>query len=285
MNSDSSENGLLSIIVSTYKRYDFLEKTLDSLRGQTYRDIEILVVSDGKDSQSESVVNATSDSRVRYLFTPHAGFPAVPRNGGLRHAQGQWLAFCDDDDLWHPEKVSRQLPVLLDGQYSFCTSDYDYIDQYDQPLKVTNHYEPYFGRFDWRTFYHSMGFICNAAVVFNRELHETIGFLNEDPDLKAHEDFEYWMRMLFQRDAFMLDQKLVSYRVHGGSIQVQKPWQTYQRRRALHRILHQVLPIPLQDRARKSIKTAIHLAFDQFPPLKRGFRRLQGHHDDARAHD
>lgn len=276
MNIDLTGSGLLSIIVSTYKRYDFLKKTLDSLRGQSYRDIEILVVSDGQDAQSRSVVDSIGDSRFKYLFTPHAGFPSVPRNEGLRHAQGQWLAFCDDDDLWHPNKVCLQLPVLLEGQYSLCTTDYDYIDEHDQPLQQKNHYEVYFGRFDWRTFYHSMGFICNAAAMFNRESHEAIGFLNEDPALKAHEDFEYWMRMLRYRDGFMMKQKLVSYRVHGGSIQVQNPWRVYQRRRLLHRVLHRSLPIPLNDRARKAAKLALHLAFDQFPQLKQGFRKVQG---------
>jgi hypothetical protein len=121
-----------------------------------------------------------------------------------------------------------------------------------------------------------MGFICNAAGVFTRAAYEAVGPLNEAPELKAHEDYEYWMRILMQFPGYFMDEKLVGYRVHPGSIQKTSPWGVLQRRRILHRILKQQLEIPLGDFARKSCKLWVHFFLDQFPVLKTATRVLQG---------
>lgn len=276
VNPQTSDAGLLSVVVSSFKRYDYLKTTLKSICAQTYRNLEVLVVADGDDPEIKSVVSGLGDARVKYLFTPHAGFPAVPRNEGLRNAQGKWLAFCDDDDLWHPEKVACQIPVLQNSKYSLCTCDYDYIDQDGNQVDIINYYDAYFGQFDWRTFYHSMGFICNAAAMFTRQMADRVGEVNESPSLRAHEDFEYWMRMLFEGDGFMMKDKLVSYRVHPGSIQRHTPWQVYRRRTALQNSLRQTPGVPMKDHLRKSAKYAAHFLFDQFPVIKTGFRKIQG---------
>lgn len=274
MKNDRAEP-LVSVIVSTYQRPEFLGLTLGSIVAQTYRNVETIVVSDGHDAATEAVVSKLNDPRVTYCHTPHAGFPAVPRNEGLRRSKGDFLAFCDDDDLWYPEKIAEQVPVLQEGPYGMCTTDYDYVDQYGNTLEQQNYYDDYVGPIDWRTFFHSMGFICNAAVLFTREMYEKTGDVNEDPELRSHEDFEYWMRMLFQCEGIFLKQKFVSYRVHSGSIQRDTPWKVYRKRLALHRILRQRLDIPAVDDLRKKSKLLAHFLFDQCPWAKKAFRRIQ----------
>lgn len=275
MESDSSDK-LVSVVIPTFKRYAFLDVTLKSILAQTHRNLEILVVADGDDPETKQVVANQNDPRAQYHFVDHAGFPAVPRNEGLRRAKGDFLAFCDDDDLWYPTKLEEQLPYLLTGEYGMCTTDYDYIDQNGKLLDSVNYYRKYYGPIDWKTFFPSMGFICNAAGVFTREVYERVGGVNEDPKLRAHEDFEFWMRVLYESKGYFISRKLVSYRVHQGSIQRNNPRKVLQNRLTLHRSLKKTLAIPSTMYARKFAKILVHYLFNQFPVSERLFRTMQG---------
>ena len=113
--SDSSDK-LVSVVIPTYKRYAYLDLTLKSILAQTHGNLEVLVVADGDDGETKEIVENQKDPRARYLYVNHAGFPAVPRNKGLRQAKGDLLAFCDDDDLWYPTKL---WPNRLENFFSF----------------------------------------------------------------------------------------------------------------------------------------------------------------------
>ena len=267
----------ISIIIPTYNSASHLKEAIESVLNQTYSDLEIMIIDDGSTDKTKQVVENQKDPRAKYLHVSHAGFPAVPRNEGLRESEGDLLAFCDDDDLWYPTKLEEQIPVLLSGEYGMCTTDYDYIDQDGKLLHGVNHYRKYYGPIDWKTFFPSMGFICNAAGLFTREVFERVGGVNEDPKLRAHEDFEYWMRVLYESKGYFINRKLVSYRLHQGSIQKNNPWKVFKNRLTLHRSLKKTLSIPTTVYARKYAKLCVHYLFDRFPASERLFRTLQGH--------
>ena len=98
---------LISSIVPVFNGEQYLKEALDSIRAQTYRPLEIIVADDGSTDGTAAVV-AGYGEQVRYLFQPNAG-PAAARNLGLNAAQGEFVAFLDHDDLWHPEKLARQM--------------------------------------------------------------------------------------------------------------------------------------------------------------------------------
>ncbi len=274
MKSDVSDK-LVSVVIPTFKRHSFLDLTLKSIRAQTHTNLEVLVIADGDDAETKQVVDNQQDPRVRYLSVSHVGFPAVPRNEGLRQSKGELLAFCDDDDLWYPTKLEGQIPALLSGQYGMCTTDYDYIDENGRLLTTVNYYRKYYGPIDWRTFFPSMGFICNAAGLFTREVYDRVGGVNEDPKLRANEDFEFWMRVLYEYKGYFINRNLVSYRVHQGSIQKNSPWTAYQNRLALHRSLKKSLSIPRTMYARKRAKIFARYLFDRYPATEKLFRIIQ----------
>jgi glycosyltransferase involved in cell wall biosynthesis len=84
-----------------------------SVLAQTYRNLELIVVQNGEDSEGKEVVEEFSrrDGRVRYLYRRQA-HPSLARNAGIRAARGAYIAFLDDDDEWLPEKLARQIDVL-----------------------------------------------------------------------------------------------------------------------------------------------------------------------------
>jgi glycosyltransferase involved in cell wall biosynthesis len=98
---------LISCIVPVFNAERYLPETLNSILEQTHPRTELIVADDGsKDGTAHQV--ASYGSRVRYVRQPNAG-PAAARNLGLSVARGEFVAFLDQDDLWHPEKLSRQL--------------------------------------------------------------------------------------------------------------------------------------------------------------------------------
>ena len=101
------KESLISTIVPVYNGDRYLRETLDSILSQTYRPLEIIVIDDGSNDGTGRVV-AEYGERVRYVWQTNAGETAA-RNRGLALAQGEFVAFLDADDLWHPEKLVRQM--------------------------------------------------------------------------------------------------------------------------------------------------------------------------------
>jgi len=98
---------LISCIVPVYNGERYLGEALNSILAETYRPLEIVVADDGSTDSTRSIV-ASYGNQVRYLWQPNAG-PAATRNLALAVTRGSFIAFLDADDLWHPEKLARQM--------------------------------------------------------------------------------------------------------------------------------------------------------------------------------
>ena len=104
---------LVSVVVPAYNAAATLDETLCSVRAQTHRALEIIVVDDGSSDETPTIVerHAAEDSRLRLLRQANAGVAAA-RNAGWRAAKADLISFIDADDLWAPTKIERQLQAL-----------------------------------------------------------------------------------------------------------------------------------------------------------------------------
>lgn len=102
---------LVSVIIPTYNRSQLLKQAIASVLSQTFADLEIWVVNDGSIDDTGEVVVAIGDPRVHYIYQVNSGLAAA-RNAGIRQAQGAYVAFLDDDDLWLAEKLERQVALF-----------------------------------------------------------------------------------------------------------------------------------------------------------------------------
>jgi glycosyltransferase involved in cell wall biosynthesis len=100
-------SSLISCIVPVFNGEGYIREALESILAQTHRPLEIIVADDGSTDGTATIV-AEFGKRVRYLRQSNKG-PATARNLGVRLATGEFVAFLDADDLWHPEKLERQL--------------------------------------------------------------------------------------------------------------------------------------------------------------------------------
>jgi hypothetical protein len=124
------EAGLVSVIVPTYNRADLIAETLDSVRAQTYRPIEVLIVDDGSTDGTAAAVEqwtrhaaGSEGLQLRYLSGPNRGAGAA-RNVGLAASCGEYIQFLDSDDLLHPDKLTLQVGELAaDRRLAFAYSE------------------------------------------------------------------------------------------------------------------------------------------------------------------
>ncbi|HTK28639.1 MAG TPA: glycosyltransferase family A protein [Vicinamibacterales bacterium] len=105
----------VTVIVATYNWATVLPYSIASVLGQTYADFELLVVGDGCRDESEDVVRAIPDSRVRWTNIARAGHQSGPHNEGLRQARGELIAYLGHDDLWLPHHLAQHVAALDAG--------------------------------------------------------------------------------------------------------------------------------------------------------------------------
>lgn len=121
--------GMISVIVPTCNRADFLKKALRSIILQNYPQIEIIVVANGCSDETENVVEGIKDQQegrlpeIVFLNFKHAIGGAKARNIGMDHARGEYIAFLDDDDIWHADKLNTQIELLNQHQCAIVSTN------------------------------------------------------------------------------------------------------------------------------------------------------------------
>jgi len=121
----------VSVIIPTHNRAEFLHGAIRSVFEQTFDDFEILVVDDGGTDGAAGVVEAFSDSRIRYLRHQERRGGAAARNTGIVNSCGEYVAFLDDDDEWLDEKLERQMKIMLasPGEVGAVYTGYFIVDR------------------------------------------------------------------------------------------------------------------------------------------------------------
>src|SRR5271165_15637 len=136
---------LVSVIMNIRNGAAFLREALDCVMGQTFADWELIVWDDRSTDNSAQIVAEYEDPRVLYFLSPEETPLGKARDLAMRQAQGEWLAFLDQDDIWLPHKLEKQLAlaapevgiiygraVMFDAQRGNLR-DYDYAHEF-QPL-------------------------------------------------------------------------------------------------------------------------------------------------------
>ena len=89
----------VSVIIPTHNRPEYVGRAIKSVLNQTYQDFEIIVVDDGLEKRAEPVINKITDSRIKYIKHEQEKGGSAARNTGIRAAQGEYIAFLDNDDV------------------------------------------------------------------------------------------------------------------------------------------------------------------------------------------
>jgi glycosyltransferase involved in cell wall biosynthesis len=210
----------VSVVIPTYNRADLLRVAIQSALGQTFPDLEILVVDDGSTDSTPQVVRQVRDPRLIYIRQPHSGLPAVARNTGLRQARGEYIAFLDSDDLWLPEKLALQVEYMDEHPEVGLVYANAFTFTGDPPQSDPGPLLRPGGGLTGHVFEQLYGHpqIPNLTVLIRAALVETVGLFDEDERLKANEDYEYWLRIAGRYPIGYIDRPLACYRQHAQGI-------------------------------------------------------------------
>jgi len=204
----------VDVIIATYNRNDFLLETLKSVKNQTFSNWQCWIAEDGETQEKLKVVKPfLEDDRFKYSTGEHIGFPATPRNRAIRKGKGKYVAILDDDDLWLPEKLERQVRflenhpncVLLGCNALRWTGTGEW---YNSPLYFKNHKE---GKINYESML-DQNYIVHSTAIVQRNALKQAGLYNEILNPPIGEDYELWLRVGALGEIWVLAEPYLIYR-------------------------------------------------------------------------
>jgi len=206
---------LVSVIIPTYNRRDYVCEAIDSVMAQTYTEFEIIVVDDGSTDGTGGLLQARYGDRIQYVWQENQGESAA-RNRGIELAQGAYIALLDSDDSWEPCKLQRQIAVLEAASevgLVFCLATM--IDQNGKSLPglmgtVSSQLELTFARLCLGNFVTA----GSSTAVMRRDVLNKIGKF--DIQIQYGEDWDLWLRMILETKFVFIPEPLAKIRLHRG---------------------------------------------------------------------
>ena len=208
---------LVSVITPTYNCGLFIAETIDSIQNQSYSNWEMIIVDDCSTDNTKTVVESymASDDRIKYYCLEVNSGAAVARTRAMEMANGEFMAFCDSDDLWYPNKLDKQLAFMREHNYAFSCTAYEQIDENGKSLdRVIKTVE--------KTNYNRLLLDCpvgNSTVMYN------VGIMGkfEVPNIRKRNDDALWLQML-KKEKYIwgMPEVLMQYRIRSNSISSNK---------------------------------------------------------------
>lgn len=203
---------LVSIITPAYNSGKFIAETIISVQNQTYQNWEMIIVDDCSDDDTSEIVASfqKEDDRIKYLRNKSNKGSAVSRNIALQNAKGKWIAFLDSDDVWHYQKLERQIEFMLSNDYKFSYTNYCEIDKYSDETgllisgpKVVD--EKKMLAYCW---------LGCLTVMYDADF---IGLM-QTVDIEINEEYALWIELSRKTNCHLLNENLAKYRRHSDSL-------------------------------------------------------------------
>jgi len=280
---------LVSVVVPAFNAAAYLGAALDSLRAQTVRELEIIVVDDGSSDDTAAIAHrhASEDPRVRVIsLEKPPGRPASARNAGIRAARGSYIALLDADDTCIPTRVETQVRAMQRTGSGFAFADVQrlYVDtgtlapggtlalagfrQRAAPYLEHVADDVYLCSQSFGAFLLTYVAIVTSTVMFSRELLalEETWF---DESLVCFEDLDLWMRLAERTRFVFVDEVMVTMRKHSASLTASQPLETRMdgigvRRKHLQRLAPVLSADEVRAAERNISELQFHVAYAQW---------------------
>lgn len=186
----------VSVIIRTCNRPSVLKNALDSIKRQTYSNIEVIVVEDGENKSEAMLQSLFSDLDIKYYATMEKKGRAVAGNIGLSMAKGDYFNFLDDDDIFYPNHAEVLLNALresgMKAAYSIAEeSRFKQISSEPYVIREKRKFVRYKQEYN-KLLLFAFNYIPIQSIMFSRELYDQMGGF--DPKLCLLEDWDLWVR-------------------------------------------------------------------------------------------
>jgi glycosyltransferase involved in cell wall biosynthesis len=204
----------VSVILPVYNRESTVARSIRSVLGQTWTSLELIVVDDGSTDGTRNVLDSFG-SQITVIGQPHGG-AYVARNRGLRHAHGELIAFIDSDDVWLPDRLASQMPLMNRAEVGLVFGDVVHVRPGRERKRVTSFQvaPPRRGRvaaqFAW------CNFVPTSAVLVRRSCLDEAGGFAENVALSC--DYLMWFRIALRHELDFVDRIVAEYTLSADSI-------------------------------------------------------------------
>ncbi len=210
-------NSKVSVIIPTYNQADLLSRAIQSVLNQTFKDFELIIVDDGSTDNTKKVVEQfqRQDPRIKYIWQENSGGPAKPKNTGIKHAKGEYIAFLDHDDEWLPEKLERQIELFRNSDrknLGFVGCNVLDVDN----NKIIRSYKISKTRNTLKRLLKECFIHSSSSVIIKRSVIKEIGLFDEN--FKVSDDWDMWIRLAKKYSFDFIDKPLVKHYIHGKNI-------------------------------------------------------------------
>lgn len=213
--SDKEIHKTVSVIVPVYNRAHYVAETIESILAQTYSNIELILINDGSTDSSLQVLREYQHrhpDKIVVIDQENQG-QITARNNGISRAKGEFIAFLDSDDLWYPEKLELQLP-LLKNEVALVYSAIENIDENGRVLEQEYCDESLVAEMYAALLVQNR--MTGGSVVVTKQALDDVGLF--DPEFKAAENWDLWLRICRKYRAALVNKVLVKYRIHPGNM-------------------------------------------------------------------
>jgi len=207
---------VVSIITPVYNSEKYISENIRSVQAQTYDNWEHILVDDCSSDSSEIIIKSfqKKDARIKYFRLEENSGAGVARNKAIELASGKYIAFLDSDDLWHSEKLARQVAFMEEHDYHFTFTGYEVIDHEGRP---TGKCLPAKEKVTYKSALYKNPIGCLTAMY-------SVDYYDKEymPTIRKRQDYALWLKLLKKSDAHGLNESLASYRTGNQSISSNK---------------------------------------------------------------
>jgi glycosyltransferase involved in cell wall biosynthesis len=213
MIEDTNQNPFITVVIPTYNHAAFLSNCLQSVLGQTYTNLEVIVIDNHSTDDTEKIVASFADKRITYLKIHNNGVIAASRNAGIIKARGKWIAFLDSDDWWTVDKLERCLCMLNERFDIIChglrwTGNCRDRDVFSGPKS----------RSTFNSLLYEGNCILTSATIVRKRVLDLVGGFSENQEFITAEDYHLWLTIAKNGGSIgFVHEVLGGYRVHLGN--------------------------------------------------------------------
>ncbi len=227
----------ISVIITTFNRATFLKKTIDSILNQATKVDELIIVDDGSTDDTRKICIPTQESgnptsiNIKYIYQDNQGVSSA-RNKGISEASNDWIAFCDSDDIWHQEKIEKQI-IFHKQNPDILISHTDEIWKFNDKIikKKAHQIKPSGYCFEDNLPSCKIG---ASTILLHKSIIDDVGLF--DKDLIACEDYDLWLRILLHYELGFINEELITKIAgHKGQLSFETPMMDTFRIKALQK--------------------------------------------------
>jgi glycosyltransferase involved in cell wall biosynthesis len=195
---------MVSVVIPTFNRRDYITTALDSVLAQTYKNYEIVIIDDGSSDDTKEVLKPYQDA-IRYFYQENRGISGA-RNRGIRESRGSYIALLDSDDYWLPEKLKCQVDRITEEPECGMVATRCSSIAPDGTFRKKN--RP--GKSGWiLNDIFKANFIRTSSALITRKCFDTVGLFDES--LPEGEEYDLWLRIAKQYPIAFINEPLTVY--------------------------------------------------------------------------